>query len=141
MSATPLVYPMAAMVLLTMVVLVRMFRARVGAVRSGQIDVSYYRLFQGADEPELNQKLSRNFVSLFEAPTVFYVVCLAAMAAGVGSIAMVVLAWAYVASRVAHSVIHLGANRLRHRMRTYCLGWLVLLAMWSHLVISTALRG
>ena len=38
MFATHLVYPMAAMVLLTVVILVSLFRSRVAAVRAGQID-------------------------------------------------------------------------------------------------------
>jgi hypothetical protein len=140
MSSQSLVYPMAAMVLLTMIVLVRLFRARVGAVRGGSLDASYYRLYQGAAEPEQAQKLSRHFINLFEAPTLFYVACLAAMIAGVTGWVMVALAWAYVITRVLHAVIHLGGNRLRKRLTIYFAGWLVLAAMWITLAVTVALR-
>jgi hypothetical protein len=131
---------MAAMVLLTMFVLVRMFRARVGAVRAGHIDANFYRLFQGATEPAGPQKVSRNFSNLFEAPTLFYVVCLAAMVTRVTGTVMVALAWAYVAMRIVHTAIHLGPNKLRWRIRAYFLSWVMLAAMWVTLVVGVGAR-
>ncbi len=141
MSELSLVYPMAAMVILTLFVLVKMFRARVGAVRAGQIDAKFYRLFQGATEPAGPQKVSRNFSNLFEAPTLFYVVCLAAMVTGVTGSVMVALAWTYVVGRIAHTAIHLGPNKLRWRIRAYFFSWIVLAAMWVTLVAGIALRA
>jgi hypothetical protein len=140
MSVLSLVYPMAAMVLLTMVVLVRLFRSRVAAVRAGQVDAAYFRLYQGAEEPESTRKVSRHFVNLFEAPTLFYVVCLAAMVANAGGFVILTLAWSYVAARAIHSLVHLGGNRLRKRIASYFASWLILAAMWAWLVISV-LRG
>jgi hypothetical protein len=141
MSVTNLIYPMTAMVLLTAVVLVKLYRARIAAVRSGQIDIEYFRLHLGAREPESSARFSRHFINLFEVPTLFYVACLAAMVAGIATSAMVGLAWAYVVVRVAHAYVHLGPNRLRMRRNAFAIGWLVLLAMWSYLAVSVALRG
>jgi hypothetical protein len=140
MNVTNLIYPMAAMVLLTAVVLVKMYRARIAAVRSGQIEIEYFRLHLGAREPESSARFSRHFVNLFEVPTLFYVACVAAMAVQVATPAMIGLAWAYVLVRVAHAYIHLGSNRLRIRRNAFAIGWLVLLAMWGHLAVSVALR-
>jgi hypothetical protein len=140
MNVTNLIYPMAAMVLLTAVVLVMMYRARVAAVRAGQIEIEYFRLHRGAREPESSIKFSRHFINLFEVPTLFYVGCLAAMVAGVATPVMVGLAWVYVLVRVAHAYIHLGANRLRLRRNAFALGWLVLLGMWGYLSVSLAMR-
>ena len=47
-----LFFPMLAMVLLTFAVAVVLFRARLRAVREGLTPVSYFRLLQGAQEPE-----------------------------------------------------------------------------------------
>jgi hypothetical protein len=141
MNTATLVYPMAAMVLLSAVVLVLMYRARVAAVRAGLVPIDYFRLHLGAQEPAASAKYARHFVNLFETPTLFYAGCLAAMVAGVVTTPMVVLAWAYVAIRVVHAAIHLGANRLRFRRNAYALGWLVLLAMWGTLVVTLASRG
>lgn len=140
MSPTTLIYPMAAMVLLTMVVLVRLFRSRVAAVRAGQMEASYFRLYQGVDEPEATRKLSRHFTNLFEAPTLFYVACLAGMVAGGAGPFFLALAWGYVAARVVHAFVHLGGNRLRKRILAYFVSWLFLAAMWVTLVVIVASR-
>jgi hypothetical protein len=129
------------MVFLTVVVLVRMFRSRVAAVRSGLVPREFYRLHQGGDEPEGPRKHARHFINLFEAPTLFYVACLAATVSGVSTVAMAALAWAYVLVRVVHATIHLGANRLRNRVRIFTLSWLLLVAMWVYLAIAVSLRS
>jgi hypothetical protein len=140
MSELSLVYPMLALVLLTAGVLVMLFRSRVRMVREGLAPVSYFRVFQGSPEPEFAVKPARHFANLFEAPTLFYVACLAAMVAGVTGPAVVGLAWGYVALRYVHAWVHLGANRVRHRMRAYFASWLLLLALWIHVAVSVALR-
>jgi hypothetical protein len=128
------IYPMFAMVLLAAFVLATLFRSRVGAVRQGLVSAAYFRTYQGALEPESTAKPARHFANLFEAPILFYVVCLAAMISHFTGVAMQVLAWIYVAARIVHAYIHLGGNRLRHRMRAYFFSWGVLLAMWIYLV-------
>jgi hypothetical protein len=142
MSELQLVYPMAAMVLLTFVVLVRLFRSRVRAVREGLAPASYFRTFQGAGEPDYAIKPARHFANLFEAPTLFYAGCLAAMVIQVRGWGVLAIAWAYVAARVVHAWIHLGGNRLRHRIRAYFISWLLLLALWIWVAIAatTVLR-
>lgn len=130
MFLSSLIYPMFAMVLLTATVLVLLFRSRVRAVRENRISAKYFRIYQGEVEPESTAKPARHFTNLFEAPTLFYAACLAAMVTGETGTTFVALAWAYVAARVVHAWVHLGGNRLRLRIRAYFAGWLVLLAMW-----------
>jgi hypothetical protein len=128
------IYPMFAMVLLTAFVLATLFHSRVGAVRQGLVSATYFRIYQGETEPESSAKRARHFINLFEAPVLFYVACLAAMITHFTGVAMQVLAWIYVAARVVHAYVHLGGNRLRHRMRAYFFSWGVLLAMWLYLI-------
>jgi hypothetical protein len=132
---------MFAMVLLTAVVLVILFRSRVAAVRKGLVSAVYFRIYQGEIEPESTAKPARHFANLFEAPVLFYVVCLAAMITNCTTIAMQVLAWIYVSTRVVHACVHLGANRLRKRIRAYFFSWLVLLAMWIYLVVGVSMSS
>jgi hypothetical protein len=135
-----LVYPMLAMVVLTFAVLVHLFRSRVRMVREGHAPVSYFRTFQGSQEPDYAIKPARHFVNLFEAPTLFYAACLAAMVVGVPGGLALALAWAYVATRVIHAWVHLGGNRVRHRMRAYFVSWLLLLGLWIHVAATVAMR-
>jgi hypothetical protein len=131
-----LVYPMFAMVLLTATVLVIMFRSRVRAVREKALASAYFRTFQGGTEPEYVVKPARHFINLFEAPTLFYAGCLAAIATQTAGTVVLALAWAYVAIRVAHAWIHIGRNRLRHRIPVYAMSWVVLLALWIAVVVQ-----
>lgn len=140
MSELRLVYPMLALVLLTCVVLIVLFRSRVRMVREGLAPVSYFRVFQGSPEPEFAAKPARHFTNLFEAPNLFYVACLTAMVAGVTGTAVVALAWGYVAMRYLHTYIHLGSNRVRHRMRVYFASWLFLVILWVYVAVSVALH-
>lgn len=133
MSGFQLVYPMMAMVLLTFGVAVVLFRARVRSVREGHTAVSYFRTFAGSP-PELEYlaKPTRQFANLFEVPTLFYAGCLAAMVVGATGATGLILAWGYVAARVAHAWVHLGGNRVRHRFRIYLVSWILLLALWGY---------
>ena len=133
-----LIYPMFALVLLTGAVLVRMFRARVRAVREGQVSAAYFRLYRGEIEPESTAKLSRHFANLFETPVLFYVACLAAMIVHADGIPMQVLAWLYVATRLAHAAAHLGGNRLRKRIPAFFASLVLLFAMWIWLLVAGA---
>lgn len=133
-----LVYPMFAMVVLTFVVLVALFRSRVQAVSSGKVSGSYFKTYQGEVEPASSIKLSRHFANIFEAPTLFYVACLAAMVTGQSAMTFQLLAWAYVILRALHAFIHTGRNRLRPRIAVYFSSWIVLLLMWVFLVIGVA---
>ena len=135
-----LVYPMLAMVALTFVVLIMLFRSRIRMVREGHAPVSYFRTFQGSQEPDYAAKPSRHLANLFEAPTLFYAACLAAMVVGAKGWGVMALAWGYVAARCVHAWIHLGGNRVRHRLWAYFVSWLLLLALWSYVATVVALR-
>lgn len=138
MNPYVLVYPMAAMVLLTFLVLVRMVRGRFAAVKSGDIDARFYKTYQGTDEPRAAAQNTRHFVNLFENPVLFYAGCVVAMVTEQGTGLIVWLAWAYVVSRVVHAVVHLGSNKIPPRMAVYGVSWLLLLAMWGVLVAGVA---
>lgn len=136
-----MIYPMFAMVILTAFVLTTLFRSRVGAVRQGLLSTGYFRIYQGESEPESSAKRARHFTNLFEAPVLFYVVCLTAMITHFTGGAMQLLAWLYVAARVVHAYVHLGQNRLRHRMRVYFFSWGILMAMWIYLIAGITMTS
>jgi len=49
------------------------------------------------------------------------------------------LAWAFVVSRVVHSVIQCGYNKVMHRFCAYLFGGLVLWALWGVLAVGLLL--
>lgn len=134
-----LVYPMATMVLLTALVLIRMVRGRIAAVKRGEVDARFYKTYDGDDgEPRKMAQHTRHFVNLFESPVLFYAGCITAMVVGQGTGVIVWLAWAYVFCRVIHAFVHLGTNKIPPRMATYGISWVVLLALWGTLVARVA---
>ncbi len=141
MNRFSLFFPMLAMFALTALVLVILFRSRIRAIREKQVSSGYFKVYQGQVEPEYSAKPARHFTNLFEAPTLFYAVCLAAMVTQQSDRVLEVLAWAYVAARVAHSFIHLGSNEIVPRLSAYFSSWFALLAMWIYLAVRVATSG
>jgi hypothetical protein len=138
MNQFALVYPMAAMVLLTIIVLTRMVQGRFAAVKRGDVNARFYKTFQGEEEPRKEAQRTRHFANLFENPVLFYAACITAMVTGQGAGAMLWLAWAYVVCRVVHAIVHMSSNKIPPRMIVYGTSWVVLLAMWTTLVFGVA---
>ncbi|MFK7885767.1 MAG: MAPEG family protein [Gammaproteobacteria bacterium] len=131
MNNVQLIFPMLALVLLTCAVAVTMLRRRIAAARSKKVQIKEFAVNQFNDEAPLNMlQAGRNYANLFEMTTIFYAVCVATMAVNLTDTVMVVLAWLYVAARYLHSYIHLGANRIVHRLRAFALSMFVVLGMW-----------
>jgi len=137
-----MLYPMFALVLLTFVVLLVNFIWRVRAVRTRQVSVKYFRVFEGVDAPEYLKAGARHYANLFELPVLFYVACLTAMQLQQQQSAILLtLAWAFVVFRVIHAVIHMSYNNVIHRMTAFWGGVLAVLAMWTVLALHYASRS
>ena len=130
-----LIFPMAAMVLLTFSVLVRLFRARQAALRDGAVKAGYFKTYQVGAEPAASAQLARSFSNQFEAPVLFYAACVTALALQIQTSVILGLAWAYVALRAVHCYIHTGTNKLMPRVYAYFLSWIALLGLWGTIVV------
>ena len=134
MSQNLIILPVFAQVLLTFVVLIVMARRRRAAFASGTTRIKDIALGQDA-WPEDATKAANNFKNQFETPVLFYAACAFALMTKSADYAMVALAWVYVASRVGHAAIQLGANRVMRRFNAYLVGLVALLAMWILLFV------
>ena len=133
-----MIYPIFAMFFLTLTVLVLLFKARVMATRRKLVSPAYFLTYSTNErEPEASLAMSRNFTNLFEAPVLFYVVCIAIIVTNAENLILVGLAWAYVIARVIHSLIHTGSNNLPWRIIAYMVSWVFLTALWIVLLVST----
>lgn len=123
-------YPCFAMIVLTVSVLIYMFRLRVKDIKQKRVSIKQFRTYQEmSGSSELALQATRNFTNLFEVPTLFYAVCLFALVMEKVSVLLLILAWLYVALRLCHSLIHLMKNNVIHRMFMYGASWVVLLVM------------
>jgi hypothetical protein len=124
-----LLLPAFVQVALTVYVLTRMGQGRVRAVRSGQVKRS--EVDNKSAYSETVQKFSNNYVSQFELPVLFYVVLLFALATGLADDVLVGLAWAFVVSRLVHSHVHTGTNRISTRFKVFVAGLVFVVGMWA----------
>jgi len=131
-----LLYPMALMVLLSLIVGVVAVKSRFASVKQGQVKPKYFKLMSGQQVPEIITKTTRNFNNQFEIPVLFYVVCTLYISLDVTSLFAVILAWLFVAFRYLHSYIHLTYNHLLHRMIAFWLAFVCVIALWVNLLVQ-----
>lgn len=73
---------------------------------------------------------TRHWSNLYEAPMLFYIACLMAFSIQMESALLVGLAWAYVAVRLIHTIIHLTYNLVFHRLTAFLRSQAILVVMW-----------
>ena len=142
MNQITILYPVFVQALLTIVVggLMAVARARAVAVmdrKRGNPDLALGRVVW----PEDAAKRAANYSNQFELPVLFYAVVAFALIANGADLLMVVLAWAFVLTRIFHAAIHVGPNKVRWRSPVFAIGFLIVLAMWIKLFLHVATRG
>ena len=130
MSQELIFLPLSAMALLTFVVLGFIPARRFRAVFAGRATADDFKYGESAAVPGDVSIPNRNYMNLLELPMLFYVAGLMYYVAGRVDQTALVVAWAYVALRAAHSAIHLSYNNVVHRLVAFALSNFVLLAFW-----------
>jgi hypothetical protein len=131
-----LLAPSAAMALMTLVVLLTLGLRRFAAVRNRVVSVKYYTTYTEGAEPEALRRHTRHVQNHFEVPPLFHLVVFGTYLVGQVDALTLVVAWFFVASRLVHSVIHLGHNNVSHRFLVFGLGVLAVLFLWVRLVLT-----
>lgn len=129
MNQNLMYFPCLAMLILTFIVMIRMFLMRVNAVKNKNIEMKYFKTYDSGSAPVLMLQADRHFINLFEAPVLFYMVCAFSVMTFQVTPSMYMAAWMYVFFRCIHAFIHLTSNKIRARMIAYVLSWLALLYM------------
>ena len=130
MDARVFVLPALAMALLTFVVWLRLYQTRIGEMKRERIHPQSVALSGQMAARVSDTRAADNFRNLFELPVLFYVALVMAALMDMSSMPFIVLAWLFVAARVAHSWIHCTYNKVMHRFKIYFLGGAILWAMW-----------
>ncbi len=135
-QASPLLAPLVALVAWTLVVLFILGFVRFRGVKQARLKVDPSRGGRGQDldgvlEPRFNWP-AHNYTHLMEQPTLFYVIVLALVLMGFDHRINVILAWVYVALRVAHSLVQMFFNDIRIRFPLFLLSTLALVSLTVH---------
>ncbi|MDX1625683.1 MAG: MAPEG family protein [Wenzhouxiangellaceae bacterium] len=128
--------PLLAMVALTFAAGIRMYLARVSEMKRRRIHPEKVRTRAELAGQLTDTRASDHWMNLFELPVLFYVGVLVAWAIGAGSGWILGLAWAFVATRVVHTLIQLTVNRVMWRFYAFIAGFVVLLGMWMLLAVE-----
>ncbi|ROH86689.1 MAPEG family protein [Stagnimonas aquatica] len=128
--AAPLLAPVVALVAWTHFMWLWMYATRIPAIQREQL-----MLDPGIPPRELMNRLppgvrwkADNYNHLFEAPTLFYAICLTLAVLDDSSYWSQLLAWAYVGLRVVHSIWQSLFNVIEVRFTLFLLSSLVLIA-------------
>lgn len=132
MKDAAILYPVFALAAWTLIVLMRLAVVRY----SGELRPSDFVLGESERVPMKARLANRNYQNLLELPVLFYVVCLLLYAGNTASRAAVWLAWAYLALRVLHSLVHLSYNNVMHRFAFFVLSNFCLFALWVAAAMS-----
>ena len=138
MNPALILFPMLALIGWTFVVLLLMGSRRIAAVQAGRVHAREFALGESAAVPADCTIVNRHYMNLLEIPLLFYAVSLTYYVTQQADTAALVLAWVYVALRLAHSAVHLGANRLIHRLATFASSNFALMGLWGWLLFKLA---
>ena len=138
MEYSPILGPVVALVAWTLVMLVWMAIARRTAF--AKLGINWSTIPRGSRgvnldgrAPDEAQWPSHNYNHLMEQPTLFYAICFALVLLGGGNVWINVwLAWAYVAFRIAHSLVQATVNVVLWRFLFFILASFCLLGLTIH---------
>jgi len=135
-----IIFPVASLLLLVFFVTFRFLFLNIAAVRKREVSPRVYKTFEKPQMPERNLLAMNNVSNLFEMPVFFYVATAFLYMSDSVDLAYLILAWAFVLSRVIHTGIHITYNHVMHRLAAFMFSNLILLAIWIRLVIQAATR-
>jgi hypothetical protein len=134
-------WPVICQALLTLIVAVRMYVARIAEMRARGVNPQALATSREAAARLENVAAADNFRNLFELPVLFFAICPVLYATGHVTALQLGLAWAFVLLRYAHSFIHLTYNRVMHRFKVYLLGMICVFAMWAVFAMQLVLHS
>jgi hypothetical protein len=131
MMASPILAPLLALVLWSFVMWAWLYATRIPAIV--RLKLVYDPMRPNSDFnaqlPPKTRWKADNYNNLMEQPTLFYAVALTLALIGAGDGLNLTLAWAYVALRIGHSLVHALINIVVWRFAIFMLGSVVLLVL------------
>lgn len=125
-----ILFPVFGLGAWTLLVLLLIPFVRVRSVRRREISPNDFKYGESAAVPPNVSIPNRNYMNLLELPMLFYVVCVVLYVTADGSRLGVLVAWAFVALRIVHSLIHLTYNHVLHRLFAFTLSNVALVSLW-----------
>lgn len=129
MSIRAVLLPLFVEVALTFGLMYWMAFVRTAAVKRKETRMADIALGQ-PNWPVRVQQISNSYASQFQLPVLFYLLTVLVIVTRHADFVFVIMAWLFVASRLAHAYIHTSSNYVPHRFNAFAIGSLILLVMW-----------
>jgi len=129
--STAILAPVTALLVLTCIMWFWMYITRIPAIQQAgmKLDPDLPKGVQMSELPARVRWKADNYNHLLEQPTLFYAVCLTLALLGAGEGLNLTLAWAYVVSRVVHSLHQALWNKIEIRFLIFSISSLILFAL------------
>jgi len=129
--STPILAPVVALVAWSMLMWLWMYVTRIPAMSKMRmrLDPEAPRGEQMSQLPAAVRWKADNYNHLMEQPTLFYAICLCLALMGLGEGSNLLMAWAYVALRVVHSLVQALINKIEVRFLIFVLSSLALIGL------------
>lgn len=140
MVGMAILQPVVALAAWTMIMWFWLYGTRIPAINAAKLDLE-----ELVTDPSvtLDHKLpaqvqwkAHNYNHLHEAPTVFYAVAIVLAIIGQGDGLNAQIAWAYVAFRVAHSIVQSTVNKVNIRFALFALSSFALMFLVARAALS-----
>lgn len=138
MSIQAILLPLFVQVALTLFLLFWTGRARVAAVRRGDVHPRDIALRQ-PNWPKQETQIANAYHNQLELPVLFYVLTILAIITRHADLLFVVLAWVFVILRLVHAYIHLTSNHVGRRFAAFAASVVALLVMWVIFILQIVL--
>ena len=131
MYRSPILVPVVALVAWTLLIMAWMVVTRFAAMKrkgislKGRVGGRGGNALEGVVEDEVMWK-AHNYMHLVEQPTLFYAIALTLAIGHAGGGWSAILAWAYVALRILHSLVQTTVNVITYRFILFALSSLAL---------------
>jgi hypothetical protein len=102
---------------------------RTSAISSGAVRIKDIALRQ-PNWPSQTTQVGNAYENQFQLPILFYLLTILAWLTRQADLLFVILAWVFVALRLAHAYVHVTSNRVPRRFALFASGCVVLLVMW-----------
>jgi hypothetical protein len=129
MSVTSLLLPVFVQVALTFALMFWMAKERRQALLTGQVKPKDISLRQ-PNWPARATQIANCFHNQLELPMLFYALAAFILITRTNDIIFVVLAWVFVAARIAHAYVHTGVNDVDMRSKAIAIAAVALIVMW-----------
>ncbi len=134
MYQSPILAPVVALVAWTLLIMAWMVVTRFAAMKrkgislKGRVGGRGGNALEGVVEDQVMWK-AHNYMHLVEQPTLFYAIALTLAVGHAGGGYSAILAWAYVALRVVHSLVQTTVNVITYRFILFGLASLALVGL------------